>query len=228
MVLGNRVSNGVRAEGSIYSNVDPNERSRHRLTIALSRPAWKGQTEGFVWDKVWVQDLVCPAYDSFSMSEDKETSHQGELAPRRSFAFGTLASRFVVAYAILYLLPFPLSTLQLVSAIPWMETSFLATGIQWFIGLHVQLTTPLLQALAEFLLGQEISIEFNGSSDTVASYLDVLLDATLALLVALLWWAWRRETAVSVEVLEVSRVLLRYYLFMEMAVYGLIKLIPGG
>lgn len=140
----------------------------------------------------------------------------------------TLPHRFLIAYTFLYMLPFPLDLAAMVNAIPWFQSSFLGDAVQSVIGLHGRLTGPLVQFIGAQLLGQEVSLEVNGSGDSLASYLDVLLDASLALFLAFVWWAWRRSTPISPRVSDLNRVFLRYLLFTNMIGYGLVKLIPGG
>ncbi|MGE0494498.1 MAG: hypothetical protein AB7S38_35135 [Vulcanimicrobiota bacterium] len=156
-----------------------------------------------------------------------DESQEAEPVPR-GLGLATLPRRFLLFYTFLYMLPFPLDMLGVVTAIPGLESSGLASALQWIAGLHAKLTGPIVQALGQWLTGQVISLEQTGSGDGLAGYFDVLVDGGLALFLALAWWAWRRATPVSAGVAELNRVFLRYYLFTAMVGYGLVKLIPGG
>ncbi|MCA9797143.1 MAG: hypothetical protein KC910_35275 [Candidatus Eremiobacteraeota bacterium] len=141
---------------------------------------------------------------------------------------GTLPLRFAITYTFIYMLPFPLSALGVVDAIPGVENSFVSRAIQSLVGLHERLTAPMVAVIGRTLTGQDISMEITGSSDTLACYCDFLLDVVLALVVTLIWWAWRRSQPVSPQVIEVNRVLVRYLLFVVLVSYGVVKVFPGG
>ncbi|MCA9780234.1 MAG: hypothetical protein KC800_26090 [Candidatus Eremiobacteraeota bacterium] len=149
-------------------------------------------------------------------------------ASSRNSGLKTLPQRFLIAYTFLFMLPFPLDLAGMFYLIPGFGSSIFADGLQAVIGLHGRLTAPLVQAIGAYLTGQSLSMEATGSGDGLASYFDVILDATVALFVALAWWAWRRATPVSLKVRDVNRIFLRYYLFTNMVGYGMVKLIPGG
>ncbi len=157
----------------------------------------------------------------------KEVSNEAEATPG-GLGLKTLPLRFLIAYTFLYMLPFPLSMLEALNAIPWFETSFFATGLQFVIGLHGKLTGPVVQFVGEYLTGQDVSMKMSGSGDSLASHFDILVDAVLALFLAVIWWAWRRSKPVSPIVTELNRVWLRYFLFTTMVMYGMVKFFPGG
>lgn len=153
------------------------------------------------------------------MTENKDGGGQG---------LRSLLHRLLIVYTFLYMLPFPLDMLMTLHVIPWVRDTFLGEALGAVVGLHGQVTGPIVKFLGMHLLGQEVSLEMTGSGDGLASYLDVLLDLTLAVLLAAAWWLWRRSTAVSPIISDVNRVFLRYFLFINMIGYGLAKVIPGG
>ena len=144
----------------------------------------------------------------------------------RGVGLATLPARLLFLYPILFMLPFPLSlAVQLVS-FAGLDGPRAQAVTGWLIGLHGQVTQPIVAWMGRWMTGQQVSLTFTGSGDGLFAYLDVLLDASLAVLLALAWWAWRRSTPISRTAIDVGRTLLRYYLAWIMLSYGFAKLFP--
>ncbi|MEM9801292.1 MAG: thiol-disulfide oxidoreductase DCC family protein [Planctomycetota bacterium] len=138
----------------------------------------------------------------------------------------TLPGRFLLVYPIVFMLPFPLTVLGLLSLVPGVSGSMFESALGWVVGLHDRATQPIVAWLGRTLTGEEPSFEFTGSGDGLASYLGVLLYLVLAAVIAIGWWIWRRSTPISGVVRDISRTLLRYYLAQVMLSYGFSKLFP--
>ncbi len=137
-----------------------------------------------------------------------------------------LFRRFLLIYPIVFMLPFPLTILGLLSSIPGYAGSDVAEAIGWLIGLHGEATQPIVAWLGRLFTGEAPSFEFTGSGDGLASWLGVLLDLVVAAVIALAWWLPRRTAAISRGLADAGRVLLRYYVAWVMFSYGFSKVFP--
>lgn len=144
----------------------------------------------------------------------------------RGLGLGTLPGRFLLIYPIVFMLPFPLTLLGMANHIPGFSETSLATAVEGVISLHGDETQPIIAWMGRLFTGEDPSFEFTGSGDGLASYLGVLLDIVIAMVLAMAWWAWRRGHAASFVTRELSRVLTRYYVAYVMLSYGFSKLFP--
>jgi uncharacterized membrane protein YphA (DoxX/SURF4 family) len=118
--------------------------------------------------------------------------------------------RVALIYAILYVLPFPLSSLP---AMSWLDDAYdkpWHVAIPW-IGKHV------------LRLATDITIFSNGSGDTTYDYVSALVRGALAVLVTAAWIAIERRPPSSAKVHDALRVVLRYAIAAWMLSYGFAK-----
>ncbi|MEO1625607.1 MAG: hypothetical protein AAFV25_10670 [Bacteroidota bacterium] len=84
----------------------------------------------------------------------------------------------------------------------------------------------LVPPFAKYILGmeQDLIALANGSGDTTYSYVSLLCYLTVALLMTLIWSVLDRKRPHYEQALQWLIVLVRYYLFFQMALYGLAKI----
>ena len=139
------------------------------------------------------------------MSRDTQTQEEGPAAwpPPRRFFF-----RFLSAYLVLYLLPFPLDTIPL--------TGVLAQG-------YTNLWDALVPWAGKLVFHVSITVQPNGSGDTTYNYVQVFCFAALALLAAALWTLLDRRSPHHTRLDAWLRVYVRFSLAATMIGYGAIK-----
>ncbi|MEM1179681.1 MAG: hypothetical protein AAGM22_15135 [Acidobacteriota bacterium] len=155
-----------------------------------------------------------------------DTDRVTDSPPPPGLGLGTIPGRFALVYPIVFMLPFPLTALTLFRGTPGYSGSWLETAITWVVGLHGQAAQPIVTWLGHWLVGEAPSFEMTGSGDGLAAYLDVLLDFSVATVITLAWWFWRRARPVSWRVRDASYVLVRYFLILIMFSYGFAKVFP--
>jgi len=121
------------------------------------------------------------------------------------------AHRWLVAYLIVYIIPFPLS------AVPVLEV---------LAQLPYGLWDALMGWIGESLLGVTAIRRHTGSGDTMLNYVEILAFVTLATTIATIWHLRARARPVSGLVLDRTRALVRLFLGVYMLMYGLQKAIP--
>lgn len=135
--------------------------------------------------------------------------------------------RFVVAYVVFYLLPFPLSLLDYVVRVPQLaDVPGLGAVIGFVTGLYPAVMNPLVTWIGDVVFGVEANAQPTGSGDRSFNYILLLVTTTSALIVSMAWTAWARGAALSARAFDASRVLARYYLATTLLSYGWIKVFP--
>ena len=112
--------------------------------------------------------------------------------------------RFVCAYFVLYIFPFP------VEALP--ANRFWDAFVPW-VGRHVFQTV--------------IAIRPNGSGDTTYNYVQVFCELVMAIGIAAIWSLFDRRRHRGDRLHDWLRVLVRFYLAMNMVNYGSVKIIKA-
>lgn len=169
-------------------------------------------------------------------------AHDPGAREQASLGLGTLPTRFLLVYPIVFMLPFPLTLIFVIvggtvslaghvlpdSAMAWLTQTQAAVTqpVIWLMGQHTGATQSVVAWFGELVTGDELSFRSTGSGDGVASYLGVLLDFVIASVIVLAWWAWRRSKPISPRIADAARVLLRYYLAYMMFAYGFAKIFP--
>lgn len=153
---------------------------------------------------------------------DPEERDEVRRAPVRSWAL-----RFVIAYLVLYMLPFPLSLLGTVMRLPLIgDIPGLGTALGWIPGAWGTMTNALTTGMGRVLFDLEVRPAATGSGDQTFNYVEVVSDLTLALVASLVWSVAARGRRVAATTFDVSRVLTRYYLGWYLLIYGWIKIFP--
>lgn len=143
-------------------------------------------------------------------------------APVRSWAL-----RFVIAYLVLYMLPFPLTLLPSLQRIwPLGHVPGLSKAIGWLLGLWPAMTNALTTFTGRVLFGLDVTPQVTGSGDQTFNYVALAATALLALVVSLAWSLAVRGRRVGATTFDVSRVLARYHLGWYMLIYGWVKIFP--
>ncbi|HUS65943.1 MAG TPA: DoxX family protein [Kofleriaceae bacterium] len=124
-------------------------------------------------------------------------------SPARRVAF-----RFLVIYAVLYTLPGVL---------------LVTPGFEWAGKLHDRVWEELLARVSDAFSLDVVLAEDNGSGDTSASYLTLVLELGLAAAGTALWTALDRARTSYPRTLDVLRSYLRLVLAYSMMWYGLAK-----
>jgi hypothetical protein len=127
-------------------------------------------------------------------------------APRR------ILFRFVFAYWVLYILPFPLSFLFYAAVpLPWYQ-DFWNTVVPW---------------VGEQVFDVRITVLPNGSGDTTYNYVQVFCFLVLAVTVAAVWTVLDRKRLNYRRLHAGLRVYVRFYLAAMMILYGAVKVIKS-
>ncbi|MFG0275922.1 MAG: thiol-disulfide oxidoreductase DCC family protein [Phycisphaerales bacterium] len=169
-------------------------------------------------------------------------AHDPATREPASLGLGTLPTRFLLVYPIIFMLPFPLMLVFVVTGgtvslagqvLPESSAAWLAQAqgaivqpFSWLMAQHTAATQGVVGWFGELVTGAEPSFTMTGSGDGVASYLGVLFDFVIAAVIAVAWWVWRRSKPISPRVADGARVLLRYYLAYMMFAYGFAKVFP--
>ncbi len=121
-----------------------------------------------------------------------------------------VAFRFIAAFFILYILPFPFDKVPGIHILAqWYSTAWHAVAV--WVGNHI------------LRLPEPITLFEGGSGDKVYDYVFLLVITVLALIITLLWsYLGRRQPSYATE-FHWLRVLVRYYLGSVLVFYGMIK-----
>ena len=125
--------------------------------------------------------------------------------PARRFGF-----RFLFAYFILYLLPFPVT---LIPTLGRLKRSF---SEAW---------SPLVLWVGERLFHVQITFRHNGSGDTTFNWVQVFCILILSLTTALVWTLLDRRRPNYARLYEALRIYVRFGLAAVMVTYGVVKVI---
>jgi len=129
-------------------------------------------------------------------------------------AWATILFRFVVAYVLLYALPFPLGKIRWVSKIADLYSEVWHEIVPW-VGAHV------------LHLSKPITYFVSGSGDKTSDWVQLFCQLVLAVAATVLWSVidWRRKSYALLHAW--MRVYLATYLGVTMFGYGLAKVIPS-
>jgi len=142
--------------------------------------------------------------------------------PVRSWAL-----RFVIAYLVLYMLPFPLTLLGTLGRIaPLVYVPGLSETIGWLLGLWPAMTNALTTLTGRVLFGVDVEPRLTGSGDQTFNYVALVSTGLLAIAVSLAWSVAVRGRRVGATAFDVSRVLVRYHLGWYLLIYGWAKIFP--
>ena len=142
--------------------------------------------------------------------------------PVRSWAL-----RFVIAYLILYMLPFPFALLENLGRIPLIgDIPGLSTAIAWLDGLWPAMTNALTGLTGSLLFGLDVQPQVTGSGDQTFNYVQLVTVVLMALAASLAWTVAVRGRRVTALAFDLSRVLARYHLGWYMLIYGWVKIFP--
>ena len=134
--------------------------------------------------------------------------------------------RFFCCFFILYLFPFPLDQVPFVNEITawkpkltaWYSAIFEAYSNMWH-SIVVWFAAHILH------LKNPVTIFTNGSGDTTFDYIMLLINFLLALLASITWSVFDRKRSSYREAYYWIRVLVRYFLGMNMITYGMYKVL---
>lgn len=121
------------------------------------------------------------------------------------------ARRWLVAYLLVYILPFPLTAVPVLEVLASFPHDFWDALMGW---------------VGETLLGVTAVRRYTGSGDTMLHYVELLSFAALATVAATVWHLRAGGGPVSGLVLDRTRALVRLFLGVYMLMYGIQKVIP--
>jgi uncharacterized membrane protein YphA (DoxX/SURF4 family) len=124
-----------------------------------------------------------------------------------------IAFRFVFAYFVSYIIPFPADTVPFTSALIQKYNNFWQAIVPW-VGKHI------------LHLSYDITIFQNGSGDTTFNYVQVLCLLTLAALATVIWSVLDRRRRHYEQLYQWLRLYVRFSLASAMIGYGAFKIIP--
>ena len=192
--------------------------------VARNRYRWFGHREACMVPTPELARRFLDADEPRAPIEARDpAAHDAEArTPVRSWAL-----RFVIAYLILYMIPFPLVLLDDLGRIwPIGKIPGLSTAIGWLLGLWPEMTNTLTTLTGDALFGVHAQPQVTGSGDQTFNYVALVTFALMALAVSLVWTVAARGRRVSAVTFDVSRVLARYYLGWYMLIYGWVKIFP--
>jgi predicted DCC family thiol-disulfide oxidoreductase YuxK len=137
-----------------------------------------------------------------------------DVAPAVANAPGlawTLVLRFILAYFVIYLFPFPLGALPLT---------------RWLAAPYLGFMRVLVPWIGQSFFGVTVTQMYNGSGDRTYDYVEHFANVLLALLVTVAWTAWRRGRPVSARVFAGVTTYVRYGLAAILLGYGWSKVFP--
>src|ERR1044072_3172483 len=124
-----------------------------------------------------------------------------------------IAFRFILAYFVLYIFPFPVEQLPFTTTLIEKYTNFWHAIVPW-VGKHL------------LHLSYDITVFENGGGDTTYIYVQLLCFLTLAAAAALIWSALDRRRLSYERLHQWLRLYIRFSLASAMIGYGAIKIIP--
>lgn len=164
-----------------------------------------------------------PVSDS---SEPETEPQEGALSLAATWLRAGL-SRLAIVYFLVYMLPFPLTLLDYVPALPVLDKiPGLGAVMDWLPGLYGKMMDPLTTSVAKRVFGVEAATEPTGSGDRTFDYVLLAVTASLAVVIAAGWTLASKGRRISPRALDASRVVARYYLATNMLFYGWIKVFP--
>jgi len=173
--------------------------------IARNRYRWFGRKESCPMPK--------PEWTARFLDAGEEIDASVELQSEAPPSGPSFFTRWVYAYWWIYVLPFPLFLL------PWTDS----LSMEW-----MKLRNASISWFSDVFFSIPLTRFEGGSGDTTANYIEIALDASLAVVAAIgLGLAFQLSRRVRVEqFMAFSMVLFRFYLASTMLTYGLIKLFP--
>lgn len=124
-----------------------------------------------------------------------------------------IAFRFVFAYFVLYIIPFPVESLPFTTALVEKYNDFWHAIVPW-VGKHL------------LRLSYDITVFQNGSGDTTFNYVQVLCFLMLAAVATVIWSAHDRRRLNYEKAYQWLRLYVRFSLASAMIGYGAFKVIP--
>ncbi len=118
--------------------------------------------------------------------------------------------RFSLLFFCFYIFPFPLDQVPGLNVLAQWYTRFWHSVVPW-VGAHV------------LTLDEPITVFFSGSGDKTYDYVFLLIAFTCSLVAAVIWTSLAPRSRSHGQLLEVSRIYVRYYLGVMMLVYGIAK-----
>ncbi len=169
-----------------------------------------------------------PPLSAKSVSRSERAALEAETLPPVWGLPKKLLFRFALLYFLLYAMPFAVTTVAAldVQLEAWFETEIIPNDVN--IGEKYQgVWREIVPWVGDKVFGLDITIFPAGSGDTTYNYVEILVFASAALLLALIWSFLFRRT-------RNHRVLAwwlwtgaRYYVGMYMLIYGFAKIFPG-
>jgi len=91
--------------------------------------------------------------------------------------------RFAIVYAVVYMLPFPVSLAGHLFRIPAVaENEWIAEQLSSVLGAHGEVTQSVIAWVGDMVFGiEDMSFAPNGSGDRTENYLDLVVDLVFAL-----------------------------------------------
>ena len=169
-----------------------------------------------------------PASAPSPREADPPEKEPREAAPSRAATWLQAAlSRLTLVYFLIYMLPFPLTLLYYIPALPLLDKiPGLSTVVGWIAGLYSKMVYPLATLVGKHVFGVETTIEFTGSGDRTFNYLLLVVTTSLAVVICAVWTLASKGRRVSPRMLDASHVVARYYLATNMLSYGWVKVFP--
>lgn len=156
-----------------------------------------------------------------------EARDPAERDPRPRTPFRSWALRFVIAYLVVYMLPFPFTLLGNLSRLPLIgDIPGLGAAIGWGLGLWGSMTDALTSRAGDLFFGLDVQPQMTGSGDRTFNYVELVTDALMALGVSGAWTLAAGGRRIGAVTFDVSRVLARYYLGWFLLIYGYVKVFP--
>ena len=192
--------------------------------VARNRYRWFGHRETCMMPSPEVMERFLDAAEPKEpiAAHDPAQRDAGAPTPLRSWAL-----RLVIAYLVLYMLPFPLTLLGNLTRIPLIgDIPGLGTVIGWLLTPWSALTNVLTTFTGDVVFGVQVEPQATGSGDQTFNYVALVTHLWMALVVATVWTGIARARRVSATTFDLSRVWVRYYLGWYLLIYGWIKLFP--
>src|SRR6185436_2137046 len=124
-----------------------------------------------------------------------------------------IAFRFVFAYFVLYIIPFPVDSFPFTTSLVEKYTNLWQAIVPW-VGKHI------------LHLSYDITVFTNGSGDTTYNYVQVLCFLMLAVLATVIWSVIDRRRLNYEQLYQWLRLYVRFSLASAMIGYGAFKIIP--
>jgi hypothetical protein len=144
--------------------------------------------------------------ESDTYIQEIDTRPRWHLATRIAF-------RFVFAYFVLYIIPFPIEYLPFTTTLIQKYTDLWQAIVPW-VGKHI------------LHLSYDITVFTNGSGDTTYNYVQVLCFLALATLATVIWSVLDRKRPSYERLYQWLKLYVRFSLATAMISYGTYKVIP--